>query len=294
MKNLIIFIVGIVLAGCSDNNENAFKFNGRLEVDIIKVAAKTNGEIDSLFADEGDRVIANQDLAVIEKDRLHIQEQQQTAQLGELEANVRSMQAQVKQLNAQLKLNEDLIIKTKDLVSNGAATTQKLDELTTQNEVLKSQIESVKASIDAMSDKRAQINAAINLTKLNLNDSRIVAPVNGIILNRYRNLKELVGPGSVMFDVADLDEMDATIYVPLADLNRVKLGQSVSVQVDGISEDLNGTVKWISSEAEFTPKTILTDETRTSLVYAVKIRIDNKDGRLKIGMPVDVIIGQDS
>ena len=203
MKNLIIFIVGIVLAGCSDNNENAFKFNGRLEVDIIKVAAKTNGEIDSLFADEGDRVIANQDLAVIEKDRLHIQEQQQTAQLGELEANVRSMQAQVKQLNAQLKLNEDLIIKTKDLVSNGAATTQKLDELTTQNEVLKSQIESVKASIDAMSDKRAQINAAINLTKLNLNDSRIVAPVNGIILNRYRNLKELVGPGSVMFDVAD-------------------------------------------------------------------------------------------
>ena len=118
MKNLIIFIVGIVLAGCSDNNENAFKFNGRLEVDIIKVAAKTNGEIDSLFADEGDRVIANQDLAVIEKDRLHIQEQQQTAQLGELEANVRSMQAQVKQLNAQLKLNEDLIIKVFTIIEH--------------------------------------------------------------------------------------------------------------------------------------------------------------------------------
>lgn len=293
MKKLIAVITILILFSCSDNNNGAFRFNGRLEVDVIKVSAKTSGEIDSLFTDEGEKVTAGQNLAVVEQDRLNIQLQQQQAQLGEIDANVRSMNSQIRQINAQLKLNEDLIVKTKDLINSGAATTQKLDELMTQNEVYKSQIEAAKAGIDALADKRKQVKAAIALTGLNLKDSRIKAPVNGMILNRYHNLKELVNPGMVLFDVANLDEMDATIYVPLADLNRVKLNQSVTVQVDGIEEDLTGKVTWIASEAEFTPKTILTDETRTSLVYAVKIRIDNQDGRLKIGMPVDVLIAQE-
>ena len=293
MKKLILFIASLSLFACNNGEENLSTFNGRLDVDIIRISAKTSGEIDSLFIDEGQTVIKSQSLAVIETDRLKLQMEQQDAQLAELNANARALDAQAKQIKAQIKLNKDLLTKTTDLVKNGAATSQKLDDLTTQKEVLEAQLESVLANRAALDDKRKQIDAAIQITQLNLKDSHVTAPVNGTILNRYHNLKELVNPGMVLFDMADVSVMDATIYIPLSELNRVRLNQKVSVKVDGISNNLEGTVYWIASEAEFTPKTILTEETRTSLVYAVKIRINNTDGKLKIGMPVDVLIEQE-
>jgi HlyD family secretion protein len=82
--------------------------------------------------------------------------------------------------------------------------------------------------------------------------------------------------------------MEVRIYVPLKKLAELKIGQTVSVKVDGLSQTLAGKISWIAAEAEFTPKTILTAETRTTLVYAVKVKIANTQGVLKIGMPVEV------
>ena len=84
--------------------------------------------------------------------------------------------------------------------------------------------------------------------------------------------------------------MDLYIYLPLRELPDVKIGQDVRVIVSGAEDGYTGTVVWIASEGEFTPKTILTRETRDTLVYEVKIRVANTSGELKIGMPVDVIL----
>ena len=83
--------------------------------------------------------------------------------------------------------------------------------------------------------------------------------------------------------------MKVTIYVSTNELSHTKIGNQADIKVDGVDELMKGTITWISSESEFTPKTILTEETRTTLVYAVKIAVSNPDGILKIGMPVDVI-----
>ena len=165
-----------------------------------------------------------------------------------------------------------------------------MDELNTQNEVLSAQMDALSAQKAALADKRAQINAAVELTSLNIKDCRLTAPLNGTILNRYFNQSELVNPGMPVFDLANLQEMEATIYVSLKRLSDIKLNQQVDVLIDGLDEAFPGNVKWIASEAEFTPKTILTEETRTSLVYAVNIRVNNNEQKLKIGMPVQVKI----
>jgi HlyD family secretion protein len=294
MNKIYLLLLLQLIFACSDGDEKTLYFDGRLETDIVKVSAKTSGTLDSIFVDEGDAVKQGQLLAVIETDRLQLQKEQQTAQNGEISSNILSLEAQSRQLKSQLKLNEDLINKTKDLVQKGASTSQKLDELTTQNDILKAQLQALSAQKSALYNKREQLLAGIALTNLNIKDSHLTAAENGIILNRYFNNSELVNPGMPVFELADLSVMDVTIYVPLNRLTSIKLNQNVQVEVDGVEEPFEGSVKWIASEAEFTPKTILTEETRTSLVYAVKIRVINSEGKLKIGMPVQVLINMES
>jgi len=288
MNKLYLLLILSVFLGCSGDPEEQVYFDGRLETDIIKVSAKTPGNLDSLVVDEGDAIVSGQLLAVVDSERLHLQLQQQKAQLAEISANMSSLNAQNKQIQSQLKLNSELIEKTKDLVKKGAATTQKLDELNTQHDVLLAQVESVKAQKRALLNKSEQLQAGISLTQLNIRDSRLLSPIDGLVLNRYFNNSELLSPGIPVFDLADLANMEATIYVSLARLTNIKVGQPVDVILDEVDENFKGTIRWIASEAEFTPKTILTEETRTSLVYAVKISINNDQGKLKIGMPVRV------
>ena len=119
MKNIYLFLLISLLFACSGNNENDLYFDGRLETDIIKISAITSGNLDSIFVDEGDVVEKGQVLALINTDRLKLQLQQQQAQLGEIKANNSSLNAQLSQLNSKLKLNENLIVKTKDLLQKG-------------------------------------------------------------------------------------------------------------------------------------------------------------------------------
>lgn len=293
MKFVLLSFCIFLIAGCSENSENGIYFDGRLETDIIKIVAKTSGELDSIFTDQGSTVKNNQLLAVVNSDRLQLQRRQQLGQLQEIRSNFASLNAQNKQLAAQLKLNEDLLRKTQNLLEKGASTSQKIDELNTQNDILKAQQEAIKANRSALSSKQEQLSATLGLTDLNLRDCRIRAPGDGTILNRFFNKSELVNPGMLVFEMANLNVMEATIYVSLKRLSQIKLNQNVKIKLDGLEEVFEGSIKWISSEAEFTPKTILTEETRTSLVYAVKVQADNPQGKLKIGMPVQVLINME-
>jgi HlyD family secretion protein len=100
----------------------------------------------------------------------------------------------------------------------------------------------------------------------------------------------MVQPGQPLYKIADLDAVDVRAYVTEPQLASVKIGQQARVTSDAgeSRQTLTGTVSWVSSQAEFTPTPIQTRDERADLVYAVKIRVPNKDGALKIGMPVDV------
>jgi HlyD family secretion protein len=183
--------------------------------------------------------------------------------------NKEKLLVQLQQVQTDLNFNRDLLKKTEAMLLSGAATKQRRDELAAKVDILKAQKNGI---------------------ELQLSDAAVRSPIKGVVLNKYVNKGELVGPGSLIVDVADLTELKALIYLPLTELSAIKIGQPVKVYVDGLKEGRPGKIVWVSSEAEFTPKTILTKETRTTLVYAVKIKVPNKDGKLKIGMPIDVDI----
>lgn len=282
-----IFI--LLFLSCNNGNEKRIIYNGRVEANIISLSAQVGGILDIVRVDEGDAVRKDQLLFKINTDKVETQLKRQKAQIAELKANMAANDAQIKQVNSQLKLARQTLDKTKKLVNEGAATQQQQDELESKVEVLHAQKESLLTNRNMLKAKNEQLAAAIELTQISINDAEIVSPIDGIVLNRFLDQSELASPGRTLVELADLTSMEVTIYVSLSDLNKVKIGEEVDINVDGLENNLSGTVRWIASEAEFTPKTILTKETRTTLVYAVKIAVDNPDGVLKIGMPVDVL-----
>ncbi len=288
MKSVCMVTFLLLILSCKKNGDDTVLYNGRAETDILRLSAEVSGIIDSLAVEEGDPVHRRQVLVKINSERSEAQLRQQKAQLEELNINLKTLSAQIRQLDYQFSYTRDLLEKTKILVMEGAATRQRQDELATQVNVYQSQIDALKSNYDVIASKKEQLKAMMDLTWIIIGDSRIVSPIDGIVINKFMTQNELAIPGKVILELADLSQMEITIYIPLTDLHLIGFGQEGRIHVDGVDEALTGHVKWISSEAEFTPKTILTRETRTTLVYAVKLAVSNSQGLLKIGLPVDV------
>ncbi|MEJ2545153.1 MAG: HlyD family efflux transporter periplasmic adaptor subunit [Calditrichaceae bacterium] len=288
LKYAIPVLIILFILNCHNGDDKRITYNGRVEADIISLSAQVGGTLDHVNAEEGDVVKKDQLLMKINTDKIDLQLKSQQAQIVELQANLAANAAQIKQVDAQLKLAQQTLNKTKKLVSEGAATEQQKDELESKVDVLKAQKEALLTNKKMLQAKQDQLNAAIELTQISLNDAEIISPINGVVLNRFLDKDELVAPGRTLLELSDLSNMKITIYVSTEDLSQIKIGDKVKIHADGLKQMLEGTVYWIASESEFTPKTILTEETRTTLVYAVKIRVANPDGALKIGMPVDV------
>lgn len=144
-----------------------------------------------------------------------------------------------------------------------------------------------------------QAQAAVNTAQANLEliDTQIAkltiyAPMDGVILTRNVEPGEFIQPGAVALTMADLNNLTITVYVPETRLNEISLGQQASVTIDvasGESPVFTAEIIHIADQAEFTPRNVQTVEGRSSTVYAVKLKVIDSDGKLKIGMPADVV-----
>jgi HlyD family secretion protein len=126
-----------------------------------------------------------------------------------------------------------------------------------------------------------------------LQEGVLIAPTAGEILLRSVEPGEVVQPGQACLKIGDLARMELKVYLSETDIDLIKVGGKLPVLVDALNgEPLEGVVSWISSEAEFTPKNAQTRDARTQLVYAIKLRIPNPDGKLHIGMPAELELGK--
>jgi HlyD family secretion protein len=276
-----------LLLACSGNG-GEFLYTGRTDVEPVTLSAQASGVIDELTVNEGDAVRQGQLLGRINADRLEAQKRQQEAQAEELRVRRTAAEAQIRQAQAQLDFSRETLTKTEKLLAEGGATRQRRDELSNQVTVQQESLAALRSNYRLIEAQERGLRAGMDLTEIAIRDARIVSPVDGVVLERFHQPGELAAVGTPLLELADLSVMTVEIYLPLADLASISLGQQAAVSVDGLPQTLTGTVKWISSESEFTPKTILTRETRSTLVYGVKIRVPNPDGALKVGMPVGV------
>jgi HlyD family secretion protein len=240
--------------------------------------------------EEGDSVGLGQQVGVIDTVQLYLQKMQLSKQGASLLSNRPDISKQVASLKEQIAKQETERRRVENLLKDGAATTKQLDDVNAQIKVLKGQLDAqvstLRNNISSIDDNSSAIELQIAQVNDRLAKCHIVSPVAGTIIAKYVDQGEFVGVGSPLMKVADLDNVFLRAYFTSDQLSKVKIGQKVTVTADfGGNEkfDYPGTITWIASESEFTPKTIQTKDTRANLCYAVKIAVKN-DGKIKLGL----------
>ncbi|MDX9760252.1 MAG: efflux RND transporter periplasmic adaptor subunit [Bacteroidota bacterium] len=290
IRALITLLPFLLVSACGDGDGSMMEFTGIMEATTVRVSAETPGRLLELRADEGDAVNRDSTLAMLETERTDYQLAQSAAMLDELAKQEKSAEQRLRAARVQRDNLARRLERFQALLAEHAVTTQAVDDLRTQHDAADAELAAAVSMLDALRSKRAQIDAGGDLVRKQQRDARIVSPLDGHVLVRYAEVGELLGVGSPIFDVANIENMWTRIYVAATQLPHIRVGQRVQVVIDGVDATLEGTIRTIADNAEFTPKTILTEETRTTLVYAVKVGVRNRDGLLKIGMPVTVRI----
>ena len=264
---LLLVAVGIGVAAYiikeRSGNGNVIKVTGNIEGDDVRISFRVQGQITELLTDEGMVVKRGDVVARLNKD-----------ELSKVKAE---SEAALKLAEYQYKLDSDNYVRAENLFKAGAISAQQRDQARTLMNTDEANIKQLRASLELAN------------TKLGWTD--LASPLDGYILVKSALQGEVVQPGAPVFTAIDLDDIWVTGYLNEKDLGKVKLGQKAYVTTDTYrGKRYNGWVSFISSQTEFTPKYIQTNEERVKYVYRIKIKVDNSSLELKPGMPADAYI----
>ena len=289
MKTFIkIIFVSIVLSSCNKNSENADAY-GNFETTEVTVSSEANGKIEFLNIEEGNEVKKGQVVALIDTLQLHFNKEQLKVSIATVQSKSASVLSQISILNEQLKTAKIEQNRILNMFNENAATKRQVDEIEGKVNVINKQINSVQTQNAPILNEVKSIEVQIAKLEDQIKKSQVINPIDGTILTKYTEASEITTFGKPLYKIANLKEMELRVYFSETQLPQIKIGQNVKVVIDSNdnTKSYNGTISWISSQAEFTPKVIQTKEERTNLVYAVKVKVKN-DGSLKIGMPAEV------
>jgi HlyD family secretion protein len=298
-----VYLALLALMACN-SRQNNFDATGIFEADEVIVSSETGGKILHFPVQEGDVVSQGKVVALIDSSDLSLQKEQVRASMVALNEKTSDVRPQIRLLERQMAVQQVQLAslerekkRTENLLKEDAAPAKQLDDLNTQIEVLRQQLAVTEQQIAVQRSQTGTQNRSVlseksplqkrmALLEEQLERSQVTNPIHGTVLVKYAEAGEVTAPGKALYKVADLSTLTLRAYLTGAQLTQAKLNQPVKVLVDKNADEykeLPGTIYWIASQAEFTPKTIQTKEERANLVYAVKIRVKN-DGYLKLGM----------
>ena len=323
---LAAIMLAATAAACGDSEpDNVLRVSGQVEATEVRVAPEVGGRLIELRVDEGSRVTRGDVIArldtrdtALQIDRARAERASAEAQLRLVQAgsrveDVRQAQAQVDAahadvtaIEAELKAAETDLARFEALLEANAGSQKQRDDAQARVDVARERqrgaqervqaarevVTRLKAGprreeIDVARSRVAAVDAQIAVLEKALGDADIAAPVTGVVTQKLVDSGELLAPRVPFVVVTDLDNVWANLYVPEPMVPRVRLGQTATVFTDAGGPGLQGKVTYISPRAEFTPRNVQTADERSRLVYRIKVSVDNKEGVLKQGMPVD-------
>lgn len=315
----IIVLIGVAVFLISrfggKQEQGVLTVSGNVEVTEINMGFKTSGRVVELLVEEGQKVKKGDKLAILDSAEIESQVAQHRAYLNETITRLQELKAgsrpqEIEQATANVKYAEAELIKAKKdyeraevLYKNGAISAQQMDTARKVHDTTTSQYKKAlealslvkegprKEEIRAAENRVRQAEAALKASEERLKDTILYAPVSGVIMRKNIELGETVAPGIPVYTMGDLENLWIKVYVKEDKLGLVKLGQKAEITTDSYpKKKYEGTVTYISSEAEFTPKNVQTQEERVKLVFGVKVSVKNINDELKPGMPADVRI----
>jgi HlyD family secretion protein len=230
------------------------------------------------------------------------------AMLAELEAGARPQEITVAEAavhSAQAELDRATIEarRQSELRADNVSAERELEVARTQLAVAEARVGDAAARLALLREgarketiaqaraRVAQARAAVELAQTQVSNAVLTAPFSGVVLERHIEPGEFVAAGAPIVTAADTSRVWLRAYVNQTDLGRIKLGQTVDVRTDTFPDKVySGRLTFISDEAEFTPKTVQTAKERVTLVFRIKVELDNNSGELKPGMAADATL----
>lgn len=284
-----MFGIAAVLTACNSGDKE-YDATGTFEATETTVAAEQAGTLLTFSLEEGDNIEAGTEVGLIDTTQLWLKISHTEASKAVYQSQKPDQEKQIAATRQQLAKARTEQQRYKELVADGAAPSKMLDDASSQVQVLQrqldAQVSALQTSTNALSRQMDAADVQVRQLRDQLLKCHIKSPASGTVLEKYVERGEYVTPGKPLFKIGDVRHIYLRAYITSAQLKNVKTGQKVKVFADyggGQKKEYVGTVTWISSRSEFTPKTILTDDERADLVYAVKIAIET-DGYVKIGM----------
>ena len=290
MKKIITLIILSSLISCNKNNDKADGY-GNFEATEVTISAEANGKIEYLKLEEGDVLEPKIQVGLIDTTQLYFSKQQLLASKSTVYSKSANVLSQIKVLQEQLKTAQIEKKRIQNMFAENAATKRQVDEIDGKVSVIQEQIKSVETQNAPIVNEVKSIEVQVEKINDQIRKSKIINPIKGTVLAKYAEPNEVTAFGKPIYKIADISEMTLRVYVSETQLASIKVGQKVNVKIDSEKEmkSYSGTISWIASSAEFTPKIVQTKEERVNLVYAVKVKVKN-DGSLKIGMPAEMWI----
>lgn len=308
-----VLLVGVAVAlgwyFLWDRTQGSLVLYGNVEIRQVDVSFRVDGRIAQVLVDEGDSVRAGQELARLDDDLLRQQRDQtaaqlagQKAQLLRLERGYRTEEVEQARAavadNAAINLNRVSAMRARNAISQ-----KELDNARSSDRSARAELRSAQEQLDMLLSgyreeevlaQRAAVDAAaaaLELAEIRLRDALLTAPQDGIVLTRAREAGAIVQAGQTVYTLSLVDPVWLRVYVDEPQLGRIKPGMAVRVRVDAVPDkEFSGRVGFISPAAEFTPKSVETMEVRTSLVYRLRVQVDDPDNVMRQGMPVTVTL----
>lgn len=294
--------------------EDTLRLYGNVDVREVDMAFRVSGRVATIPVDEGQKVTPGQLLATIDPAPIEDRVAQASAAVGQAQANLaKAVNGARAQDIAQARARVDAAAVARDyaqkqydrrqpLVASGTISRAAWDaavadlraadaRLTEARQALAlleagTRAEDVAAARAQLANAQAQRGAATT----DLRDTRLVAPSGGVVLTRAMEPGAIAQPGQTVMTIALTRPLRVRAYVGEPDLGRVKPGMEVEVHADGNEKVYHGTIGFISPRAEFTPKSVETEDLRTDLVYRMRIIVTDPDESLRQGQPVTVTV----
>jgi membrane fusion protein YbhG len=321
-RKLLAIPVGVVLVAAAawwlygiwhNPEKTELVIYGNVDIRQVDLGFRVTGRIHQLRFEEGDRVKKGEVLAVLDKDTFEADVRNAMGQMKATEANFAKMergnrpeeidraQAAAYERDVRLKNAERLYERRRALAQSGAISKQEFDDTLADRDAAQAQDQLAKADLalqlagfreEDIQQARANLTAAkarLAQAEINLQDTEILSPADGIILTRVREPGAIVSAGQTVYTLQLLSPVWIRTYVSERDLGRIRLGMPADIYTDSRpNKPYHGQIGFISPVAEFTPKNVETTDLRTDLVYRLRVIVADREYGLQQGMPVTV------
>ena len=264
---------------------------GTFEATEIIVSAEQTGKLMFFDAEESAELTKGEQVGLIDTVQLQLRAMRLGATKEVYASQRPDINKQIAVTKQQLEKAELEVKRYSALVHDNAANRKQLEDAESSVRVLRRQLD---AQLSQLNNTTGSLNRQMDAAEIErwqvidqLRKCHITSPISGTVLEKYAEAGEYAVPGKPLFKIADVSDMTLRTYVTAQQLTSLKIGQQVRVYADlgeDDSREYKGVIEWISDKAEFTPKTIQTRDERANLVYAVKVKVKNTDGLIKIGM----------